>query len=336
MAWGRKRELSQHQRWEIVHLKKFVHLTNCAVAWRVGCDESTVWAILKKESVHSHMDNLPRSGRPRKLSKSQQKHFSSLVKHHRAATGKDLAVFAKQKLHMKISPRTAQQERKRLGYRPWTKKWRPKLTVADLTHHLKWCRKRRNWVWASAIFLDITTVRSSEARGHVWAKSGEEIEDEWFEGPARGPQAFVLGAISRRGTCGITIFQGQLTAKRYRDLLAKHILPAARQRYPGRWFFVQDNDRKQKARVVWEWGDAEGVRFLQLPPWSPELNPIEKLWGPLKDHVASLHPSSLKDLSTAINNFWRGLSVEVVNQYIDHLNTNVKAIIKSLGHHIKE
>jgi hypothetical protein len=62
----------------------------------------------------------------------------------------------------------------------------------------------------------------------------------------------------------------------------------------------------------------EGVCFLQLPAQSPELNPIKKLWGLLKDHVASLHPSSLKDLSTAINNFWRGLSVAVVNQYIDH------------------
>lgn len=336
MARGRKRELSQRQRWEFVHLKKFVHLSNCAVARRVGCNESTVRAILKKESVHGHVDNLPRSGRPRKLSKSQQRRFASLGKHHRAATGKDLAVFVKQKLPMKISPRAAQRERKRLGYRPRTKKRRPKLTVADLTRRLKWCRKRRNWVWASAIFLDITTVRSSEAQSHVWAKSGEEIEDEWLEGPAHGPQAFVLGAISRRGTCGIAIFQGRLTAKRYRDLLAKDILPAARRRYPGRWFFVQDNDQKQKARVVREWGDAEGVRFLQLPPRSPELNPIEKLWGPLKDHVASLHPSSLKDLSTAIKNFWRGLSVEVVNQYIYHLNTNVKAIIKALGHNIKE
>jgi hypothetical protein len=201
---------------------------------------------------------------------------------------------------------------------------------------LRWCQKRRNWVWARAIFLDITTVRSSEARGHVWAKKGEEVQDEWFKGPAHGPQAFVLGAISRQGTCSITIFQGRLNAKRYQDLLAQHILPAVKRRYPGSWFFVQDNDRKQKARLVRKWGDEEGVRFLQLPPRSPELNPIEKVWGPLKDHVASLHPSSLQELTTAIHDFWRGLDVEVVNRYIDHLKPNVQAIIKAFGHHIKE
>jgi hypothetical protein len=41
MALERKRELSQHQRWEIARLQKFVHLSNCAVARRVGSDEGT-------------------------------------------------------------------------------------------------------------------------------------------------------------------------------------------------------------------------------------------------------------------------------------------------------
>ncbi len=336
MTQWRKRELSQRQRWEIVNLKKNLHLTNCAVARRVGCHESTVRAILKKEAAFGHVDNLPRSGHPFKLSKGQRIRFGSLVRKHRSATGKELAALAKQKLRVNISPCTALEERKRLGYRPRTKKRRPKLTEADFRHRLEWCRKRRNWVWARAVFLDITTINSAEPRGRVWAKRGEAIAEEWLEGPARGPQAFVLGAISRRGTCSIAIFQGRVDAKRYRDLLAQHILPAVRRRYPGSWFFIQDNDHKQKARVVQKWADQQGVRFLELPPRSPELNPIEKLWGPLKDHVAICHPSSDRALFAAIQQFWKGLDVSVVNQYIDHLPANVQAIIKASGQHIKE
>jgi hypothetical protein len=66
------------------------------------------------------------------------------------------------------------------------------------------------------------------------------------------------------------------------------------------------------------------------------LNPIEKLWGPLKDHVAACHPSSDQVLFAAIQQFWKGLDVSVVNQYIDHLQPNVQAIIKASGQHIKE
>jgi hypothetical protein len=280
--------------------------------------------------------NLPWPGRPRKLGKHQRMVFSSIIKKHRGATGKDLAVFVKQKLRVRISPRTALEERRNLGYRPRTRKRRPKLTVSDLAHRLKWCRKRRNWSWSKAVFLDITTVRSSEARGHVWARRGEELAEEWFEGPAHGPQAFVLGAISRRGTCGLAIFQHRLNAKGYRNLLRQHILPATRQRYRGGFFFVQDNDRKQCARVVREWGEQENVQFLQLPPRSPDLNPIEKVWGPLKDHIASLHPPSYEALSSAIQEYWDGLNFVAVNRYIDHQKPNVLAIIKTLGGHIKE
>jgi hypothetical protein len=205
MARGRKCELSQRQHWEIVNLKKNLHLTNCAVARRVGCHESTVWAILKKEAEFGHVDNLPRSGHPFKLSKLQK---------HRSATGKELAALAKQK-QVNISPRTALEERKRLGYRPRTKKRRPKLTEADFLHRLKWCQKRQNWVWASAIFINIATINSSEPQGHVWAKRGEAVTEEWLEGPAQGPQAFILSTISSQGTCSITIFQGRLNAKCY-------------------------------------------------------------------------------------------------------------------------
>jgi hypothetical protein len=41
-------------------------------------------------------------------------------------------------------------------------------------------------------------------------------------------------------------------------------------------------------------------------------------------------------LFAAIQQFWKGLDVSVVNQYIDHLQPNVQAIITALGQHIKE
>ncbi len=118
MAQQRKRELPQRQRWEIINLKKNLHLTNCAVVQRVSCHKSTVWAILKKEATFGHVDNLPHSGHPFKLSKDQRICFSSLVQKHWSMTGKELAALAKQKLQVNISPRTALEERKRLGYWP--------------------------------------------------------------------------------------------------------------------------------------------------------------------------------------------------------------------------
>lgn len=49
---------------------------------------------------------------------------------------------------------------------------------------------------------------------------------------------------------------------------------------------VLDNSRCHTAKAVQV---PENVRFVFLPPYSPELNPIERLWRDLKDHLAWLH-----------------------------------------------
>lgn len=46
---------------------------------------------------------------------------------------------------------------------------------------------------------------------------------------------------------------------------------------------VLDNGRFHKAKKL---EIPENVRLVFLPPYSPELNPVERLWQDLKDHVA--------------------------------------------------
>ena len=40
----------------------------------------------------------------------------------------------------------------------------------------------------------------------------------------------------------------------------------------------------------------EGIHILTLPPYSPELNPIEKLWDLIQDHTANKLWSTLEKL----------------------------------------
>ncbi len=55
---------------------------------------------------------------------------------------------------------------------------------------------------------------------------------------------------------------------------------------------VLDNSRCHTAKNVCV---PDNVRFIFLPPYSPELNPIERLWRDLKDHLAWLQFTDLAD-----------------------------------------
>jgi transposase len=46
---------------------------------------------------------------------------------------------------------------------------------------------------------------------------------------------------------------------------------------------ILDNGQFHKAKAL---STPENVRLIFLPPYSPELNPVERLWQDLKDHLA--------------------------------------------------
>ena len=45
----------------------------------------------------------------------------------------------------------------------------------------------------------------------------------------------------------------------------------------------------------------ENVRILTLPPYSPELNPIEKFWDVVKDGICSVNWKNLEELETKMS-----------------------------------
>jgi transposase len=58
-----------------------------------------------------------------------------------------------------------------------------------------------------------------------------------------------------------------------------------------------DNGAFHKARQLHL---PANVGFLFFPPYSPELNPIERLWRDLKDWLANSPPATLDELSTLL------------------------------------
>ncbi|MGL4549749.1 MAG: IS630 family transposase, partial [Gemmataceae bacterium] len=74
---------------------------------------------------------------------------------------------------------------------------------------------------------------------------------------------------------------GHINALSVCELLAK----VAAAGLPGKVTLVMDNARYQRCAVVQDEARRLGVELLFLPPYSPNLNPIERLWKFVKKEV---------------------------------------------------
>ena len=63
---------------------------------------------------------------------------------------------------------------------------------------------------------------------------------------------------------------------------------------------VMDKLSAHKAPAVSEWIEKAGAEVLYLPPYSPDLNPIEKAWAKLKQLLRAVKARSKETLDQAI------------------------------------
>jgi transposase len=134
------------------------------------------------------------------------------------------------------------------------------------------------------VFLDESGVHVAMHRTHTWVKRGteylERVPMNW------GKTLTLLGAMRRTGWVVLHTQFATANANRFVAWLTRRLLPRLR---PGD-VLVMDNLRAHHDRRVRPVCRRHGIRVRYLPPYSPDLNPIEPGWALQKQHVRKHAP----------------------------------------------
>jgi transposase len=99
------------------------------------------------------------------------------------------------------------------------------------------------------------------------------------------------------GMCALYPYDGPIDGERFLDFLDFHLLPNLR---PGD-VLVMDNLRVHHIKEVKERADKAEIKLLYLPPYSPELNPIEEAWSIIKRIFRSMEAKTISAFVSALN-----------------------------------
>jgi transposase len=106
----------------------------------------------------------------------------------------------------------------------------------------------------------------------------------------------ILGAMSTRGMIATMTIEEATDTEIFLAYLEHVLCPQLR---PGD-VVVMDNLSSHKVTGVRESIEATGAELLYLPPYSPDLNPIEKAWSKLKQLLRSAKARTSEVLDQAI------------------------------------
>ena len=120
----------------------------------------------------------------------------------------------------------------------------------------------------------------------------------------------------------------------YCSILKKKMLPSLRALCCGALSHY-DNDPKHTSKATVDFLKRNKVRVMQWPSMSPDLNPIEHLWGILKRQVEHHSPSSIQSLKEVILEEWKKIDVAKCCQLVHSMPRRLGAVIENHGGHTK-
>ena len=144
-------------------------------------------------------------------------------------------------------------------------------------------RKRRRWRgWqhrfdpGRLVFIDETWIKTNMAPLRGWGPKGRRLRS--YAPHGRWRTMTFLGALRADGLTAPYVFDGPINGTCFLAYVEQQLVPTLK---PGD-IVVMDNLGSHKAKTVRNAINAAGARLWFLPPYSPDLNPIEQAFSKIK------------------------------------------------------
>ncbi len=142
-----------------------------------------------------------------------------------------------------------------------------------------------------------------------------------------GGCVLMWGCMSTAGVGELHFIDGIMNSQMYCSILKEKMLPSLRA-LGRRALFQHDNDPKHTSKATVGFLKKNRVKVIQWPSMSPDLNPIEHLWGILKRQVEHHSPSSIQSLKEVILEEWKKIDLAKCRQHVHSMpRQNVLLVI---------
>jgi transposase len=162
------------------------------------------------------------------------------------------------------------------------------------------------------VFVDECSTNTSLAPLYAWSPKGERahcsVPRNW------GANVTLLASMSVGGMGACLAVEGPTTREVFETYLERVLVPSLK---PGQ-VVVMDNLSSHKGGRVRELIEGQGCQLLYLPPYSPDLNPIEEAFAKLKGLLRKAGARTYEALIEAMGRALEAITVKDTRGFFEH------------------
>jgi len=196
-------------------------------------------------------------------------------------------------------------------------------------HHMSWTKE-----WQNVIFSDEKKFNLDGPDGFhsYWHDLRKEVK-VFSKRNFGGGSLMVWAGFGFNGMTNIAFTSHKMKSSDYINLLGMHLLPFGRRIGGKNWVLQQDNAPIDTSNASKEWFARNNITLIDWPSISPDLNPIENLWGTLVRAVYAngKQYESVEQLKQGINDSCEEISPQVLQNLVNSMPSRIFMTIANNG-----
>lgn len=242
-----------------------------------------------------------------------------------------------QRLGLPVKTRRVQQVLRSNTNAAWLKrKAKPGLKPHHKTRRLDFAKKYVDFgeTWKKVLFSDEKkfNLDGPDCVQCYWHDLRKEEETRMSRNFGGG-SLMVWGGFSFHGTLPIAWITTRMSAQDYVSLLDVSLVDHAEDLMGSEMIFQQDNASIHTARLTRDFFEERNIDVLDWPACSPDLNPIENLWGWLVRQVyaGGKQYDNILDLKNAIRDGWNAIPKRLLETLVLSMKDRLVDVIARGG-----
>ena len=185
-----------------------------------------------------------------------------------------------------------------------------------------------DWEPAYLVFTDEATFYGGPIRNRRWIAPNQSYD---ISAVKSNIKINVWGAICYSGKIDLHFYKEKANSDVYINILKRYI-PKIKELVQDPFIIIRDNASYHCSQQTKEWIKKNKVKeILDWPPNSPDLNPIENVWGIIKRELQKENISKRSILINRIKEIYENIPYKYIQNIVESFVTRLQRCIDLEG-----